>query len=240
MRVVAFIPAYNEADIIDWCLKHLLMHGVTPFVLDNWSTDGTYEIARRAGVIVDRWPDAPTEYFDWLGMLQHIGFLATQAMQADWFMLNGADQFVESNIAGESFVEACRRVQREGYNAIGFDMFNYFPTDDGWDGSVSPLDYFTAYHINERSGDNVVYDAWQATPEIDVTFLGGHDPMFAGKLPYPLKFVKRHYPIRSQRHGERKVFAERMPRFKPDERAMGWHVHYDSLKPGDSFVREAV
>jgi chromosome segregation ATPase len=46
----------------------------------------------------------------------------------------------------------------------------------------------------------------------------------------------RHYPIRSQRHGERKLFEERITRFDPMERQRGWHVQYDALATGDSLV----
>ena len=46
----------------------------------------------------------------------------------------------------------------------------------------------------------------------------------------------RHYPIRSQSHGERKIFLERKPRLLPEARARGWHNHYDRHAPGQSFL----
>ena len=36
---------------------------------------------------------------------------------------------------------------------------------------------------------------------------------FPGRKVFPIQFLLRHYPIRSQRHGETKVFTERKPRF---------------------------
>ena len=47
----------------------------------------------------------------------------------------------------------------------------------------------------------------------------------------------KHYPIRSQRRGERKVLHERKTRFNPEERSFGWHAQYDELGPGHSFLR---
>src|SRR5207237_7360338 len=41
-----------------------------------------------------------------------------------------------------------------------------------------------------------------------------------------------------QAHGERKVFLERRPRFSPHERARNWHVQYDGLQKGSSFLRD--
>ncbi len=46
-RVVAFIPVYNEADIIESTIRHLGESGVQVYVLDNWSNDGTWELVRK-------------------------------------------------------------------------------------------------------------------------------------------------------------------------------------------------
>jgi hypothetical protein len=54
---------------------------------------------------------------------------------------------------------------------------------------------------------------------------------------YPYKFLLRHYPIRSQAHGERKVFRERQSRFLPEARDRGWHRQYDAIQAGHSFLR---
>src|SRR5204862_7528153 len=40
-----------------------------------------------------------------------------------------------------------------------------------------------------------------------------------------------------QADGERKIFAERRPRFRGEERARGWHVQYDDVVEGAEFVR---
>jgi hypothetical protein len=67
---------------------------------------------------------------------------------------------------------------------------------------------------------------------------GGHDLPFEGQRLYPFKFLLKHYPFRSQQHGERKVFRERKARWNPLERARGWHRHYDSIRAGHRFVQE--
>lgn len=67
---------------------------------------------------------------------------------------------------------------------------------------------------------------------------GGHDLPFEGQRVYPFKFLLKHYPVRSQRHGERKVFRERKARWNPLERARGWHRQYDAIRAGHRFVQE--
>jgi hypothetical protein len=69
---------------------------------------------------------------------------------------------------------------------------------------------------------------------------GGHDLMFQGQRVYPYKFLLKHYPVRSQGHGEKKVFQERKSRWNPLERAKGWHVQYDSIRKGHRFLRPAL
>jgi len=55
------------------------------------------------------------------------------------------------------------------------------------------------------------------------------------ELPTPLVHASA---IRSQEHGEKKVFKDRLPRFSPELRKIGWHVQYDSFEPGYSFLND--
>jgi chromosome segregation ATPase len=48
----------------------------------------------------------------------------------------------------------------------------------------------------------------------------------------------RHYPIRGQRHGEKKVLQERKPRFIKQETELGWHRQYNEIRDDSyQFVR---
>ena len=56
---------------------------------------------------------------------------------------------------------------------------------------------------------------------------------------HPERWVTKHYPIRSQAHGEAKM-RERLGRFDPAEKAKGWHVQYKGMEaPGYNFLRDA-
>jgi chromosome segregation ATPase len=55
---------------------------------------------------------------------------------------------------------------------------------------------------------------------------------------FPIRFLLRHYPVRGQAHGERKIEKERRAAFAPEERKRGWHVQYDGVEPGQSFLRD--
>ena len=66
----------------------------------------------------------------------------------------------------------------------------------------------------------------------------GHDAQFASRRVFPIRFILRHYPVRSQAHGVRKIFEERKPRFLDEERQLGWHVQYDDISTGHRFIRD--
>ena len=66
--------------------------------------------------------------------------------------------------------------------------------------------------------------------------LAGHSVEFKERRVFPYKFLLKHYPIRSQSHGERKIFAERKARFSPEEHEMGLHTQYDMYEPECSFL----
>ena len=53
----------------------------------------------------------------------------------------------------------------------------------------------------------------------------------------PNKFLAKHYPVRSQAHGERKVLGERVARWNLDERKLGWHHQYEPVTPGHTFIQ---
>ena len=79
---------------------------------------------------------------------------------------------------------------------------------------------------------------WKKSDDVNLVSSGGHDVQVAGRRVFPLRFILRHYRIRGQAHGTRKVFDERRSRFSAEERERGWHVQYSAFQPGQPFVRD--
>src|SRR6185503_12455160 len=76
-RVIAFMAAYNEADIIVESIKKWTDQGVAVHVLENWSTDNTYDLVKQLEselpITVERFPaTGPSPFFDWGAMLERI------------------------------------------------------------------------------------------------------------------------------------------------------------------------
>ena len=238
--VTALIAAYNEEDIIGQVVRDLVEQGIGVFLLDHGSTDDTRaEFERAAGrgrVGVER---LEVEGFSLEAILARKAELA-RALDASWFINQDADEFRESPWADCNLFEAIRRVDAFGYNAIDFEVLNFWPTHDDFRKGDDVRASFPHY---EQGGtfDRLQIRCWKRVDgAFDLLSSGGHEVAFAGRRVFPLRFLLRHYPVRSQAHGERKVFQERRPRFAAAERGRGWHVQYDTLPPGHRFIRDAA
>jgi len=236
-RVIAIVSAYNEADIISPVIGHLVENGVDVYLIDNRSTDGTVEQARpwlKKGLLeIEEFPkEAPRNgppTFDWGAILQRKEELAKK-LPADWFIHHDADEFREAPWPGMSLKDAIRWVDRLGYSCIDFRVLNFPPVDDGFRPGADPREHLTRWE-EPNVHDTVQLKSWKNTgAPVSLAASGGHEVGFRGRRVFPIQFLLRHYPIRSQEHGRRKVFEERKTRFLERERAKGWHVQYDRIE----------
>ena len=243
--VVAIIAAYNEADIIGQVVGDLVAQGVGVYLLDNGSTDGTVaEVMPYLGqglLAVERFPAEDTgseeapRVFDWERILRRKEALAWQ-VAAEWFIHHDADEFRESPWTGVALADAVRRVDALGYNAIDFAVWEFPPIHDRFRPGDDVRETFPLCRPGQPR-DRVQIKCWKrGTAPVDLVSTGGHEVRFPGRRVFPLRFIVRHYPIRGQAHGERKVFRERLPRFLQTERERGWHVQYDAMIEGQSFL----
>jgi uncharacterized coiled-coil protein SlyX len=239
--VVAIIAAYNEADIIGQVVADLIRQGIHIYFLDDGSDDCTTSIVEQyvdRGVLgIERLAGAADgRRFDWERILLRKTELARQ-LDATWFIHHDADEFRESPWPGLSLREAIRHVDTLGFNAIDFAGFDFAPTVGVLPANTDVRELFT-YYSAPAEYDRVQVRCWKKNRDIDLVSTGGHEARFAGRRVFPIRFIMRHYPIRGQRHGERKVFSERRNRFVDREVARGWHRQYEELQPGTSFVHD--
>ena len=245
--VVAIIAAYNESDIIEQVVADLIHQGIQVYLLDDSSTDGTVAavepyvgrgvvaIERLAGTTKDAAPEGRGG-FDLERILRRKTELAKE-LDATWFINHDADEFRESPWSHLSLKDAIRHVDALGFNAIDFAGLNFWPVHDQLRAGDDVRDAFTRY-AEFAAYDRVQVRCWKRTNSLDLASSGGHEARFPGRKVFPLRFILRHYPIRGQAHGVRKVFGERRNRFLDRERARGWHVQYDQMQEGVSFLRD--
>jgi hypothetical protein len=247
LSVVAIIAAYNEEDLIAQVVSDLIRQGVSVYLVDHHSTDRTVaEVAPYLGRGVLGIESFPPEgaggggesgSYCWTRLVGRKAELA-HALDADWFIHHDADEFRESPWPGMNLREAIQRVDALGYNAIDFEVLNFWPTHDGFRKGDDVRRAFPAYEPGQP-WDKVQIRCWKKQPApVELAASGGHEARFPGRRVFPVRFILRHYPVRGQAHGERKVFRERLPRFDPAEREQGWHVQYAGLSEGHSFLRD--
>jgi hypothetical protein len=247
LSVVAIIAAYNEADIIGQVVGHLVEQGIGVYLMDHHSTDGTVAAVERfrgRGLIgIERFPEdgraslGDERAFSLEGIVRRKAALAHE-LAARWCINHDADEFRESPWPGLDLRQAIEVVDLLGYNAIDFAVFNFWPTHDGFKAGDDVREAFPFCAPGEPWNRTQIR-CWKRQVEpVDLASTGGHEAVFPGRQVCPVRFILRHYPIRSQAHGTRKVFRERLPRFSPAERARAWHVHYDGIQEGHRFIRD--
>lgn len=241
-RVVAIVTTFNEADVIGPTIDYLIGQGVGVHVIDNWSTDNTYRIAEtyldRGVVGLERFPDAPSPTFD-LGAILHRVEQVAAVIDADWIVHHDADERRRPPWTGCSLPDALWRIQQSGFNAVDHTVLEFPPIDDSFVSGTDLETAFVRFAYGRLPGDQLKIQSWrQRHRTIDLASSGGHEVVFDGRRVFPYKFLLKHYPIRSQTHGERKIFVERQARWNATERSRGWHLHYDSIASTHSFLRD--
>jgi len=236
--VVAIIAARNEADIIEHVVRDLIAQGIDIYYIDDDSTDGTREIVERYvghGVIGIEGFDGTPGRFEWERLLRRKEALA-QSLEADWFIHHDADEFRESPWPDVSLKQAIGQADAVGCNAIDFCLFEFRPDHDDFVPGTDVRQSLTSY-APPAFYDLIQIRCWKKQPgPVDLAESGGHQARFPGRRVFPVQFILRHYPVRSQAHGTRKVFEGRLPRFSPAEQAKGWHVQYNAMTAESSFV----
>ncbi|MCU0582951.1 MAG: tetratricopeptide repeat protein, partial [Syntrophales bacterium] len=216
----------------------LIHQGVSVYLLDHRSTDNTVIEASKwlgKGLLhIETFPDDShfseenKAQYIWRDILKRKTELAAQ-LDADWFIHADADEFRESPWSGLTLREAFYIVDRLGYNAIDFELLNFRPVDNSFVPGKDVREFLHHYEAGEDYNTRQV-KAWKNLHvPVDLVTSGGHDILFEGRNVFPIRFIHRHYPIRSQQHGLQKVFRQRKNRFCETERSMAWHIQYDHI-----------
>jgi hypothetical protein len=238
--VLAVITTFNEEEIIGGLIDRLVSAGVRVHIVDNWSSDSTVEIISTKlspRVTMERFPvDHPPAYFELEKLLDRVQQIA-HVSGADWVIHHDADEIRETPWPGVSLRDGLFAVDRWGFNCIDHTIVNFRPVDDSWTPGADLASWSPWFEFGDSPAHFIQLKAWKPQTEmVEIASTGGHIASFAGRRVFPYKFVTRHYPIRSQAHGERKILQERQARWSPEERARGWHTHYDHYDETTSFI----
>lgn len=227
-RVVALLAFYNEEDVLDSVIQHLIGQGVEVYALDNWSTDNSGNIAESylgSGVIaVEKFPsEGRGKYFAVKSLLRQKEFLG-QTLSADWFIHSDADEIYESFDPNVSIRDALYWIQRCGFNVVNFARLEFVPTSDAFTANLPLQEQLSYWRFETIAAHQQSQRAWKKQiDQVDITTNGGHEVHFAGKRIAPFRFLLRHYPYRTIAQAKRK-WQTRI--HIPEESAMLWGYHH--------------
>jgi hypothetical protein len=223
MRIVALIASHNERRFIGSCIEHLREQGVETYLIDNYSTDETVEIAERylgRGLIgIETLPGGEGNDFVLRTQLRRKEELARE-LEADWFIHLDPDEVRLPPPGGAAtLAEELAVADRSGYNAANFLELTFLPTREAPDHDHGDFAQTlrTYYPLLPEFPHRL--NAWKAGREVDLRSKGGHQVRFSGLRMYPRSFLMKHYLLLGREHAIEK-FVRRD--FDPEETARGW------------------
>jgi glycosyltransferase involved in cell wall biosynthesis len=232
MKVEAYIIAWNEADIIAFTINHYKQFCDKIILFDNFSDDGTPEIARSLGCDV-RTFGRPGELSDpeYLKVKNY----AWKFSDADWVIIVDADEIIwhpnikqtlQKNIGSSTIFKPT------GWNIYSHAMpiNNYLEITTGiLDNNYSKLCVFNPKKITDI---NYVYGCHVAKPTGDVVY--SSDNLFLlhyRNIGGPSRLVKRHASYRPRLSEINRRFKLGIHyTFTDEQRVQEWHQSYLNCK----------
>lgn len=238
-QVLAVIHFYNEADILEQTIQYLLGQDVDIYLLDNWSDDGGYEIAQKyyeaypGRIYLERFPaSGKSDDYEWYNQLEKTEIISRE-LDYDWFIHYDADEMRVCPWEEITLREAIFQVDSQGYNCIENTVTDFRITARD-EGNIFMEDTFFDFRHQKKLFDQL--KTWKKSGKIDLKSSAGHFAHVEDPKIFPLKFLNRHYPLRSMEQAEKKVFRDRMPRFRKERGERGWHGHYDRFRKAEDFI----
>lgn len=240
-KIKALLSSYNDEDIIGQVVKYLTEQGIHVHLIDNWSSDRTWEIveslqAESSLVTMEKFPaDGPDQHYQWEKILNHKLACATGA---DWYMHYDSDEIRCSPWSGLNLRQAIEAVDALGFNAIDHTVINFCPTADDFNESQNPQEFFRFFEFGRNPAHLSQIRTWKNTfsQPADLSSTGGHEIQFSHRRVFPIKFLMKHYPLRTPQQAQQKVFQQRQNRNKIERETKGWHTHYDKYPSDSSFL----
>jgi len=237
-RCLAIVAVHNDVDIVENVVLRLVAGGVDVWLIDDWSDDGSWELLQRLkmerpqGIVgLERYGAIPKEHYDWTGLLQRKEEIAAAAAGYEWILHQDSDEIRESPWRDLTLAQALTVVGRLGFNAVDHTVIDFRPIVEGFFRGTDPMDFFRFFEFGRRPGHFSQIRSWRrdgaSSPMLGTS--GGHEATFSGRRVFPLKFLNRHYPLRSP-HQAREKMQDRLRRIHKEKAEKGWHTHWESLQ----------
>jgi hypothetical protein len=243
-KVCAIISTYNEEDVIQQVCEYLLGQNIHVHLIDNWSTDATPSVIRKLSnkykeITFEVYPDVDSKDYLLYDILTH-KIQYAKSNDYDWYIHYDADEIRESCFDNKSLTDSLGYIDSLGFNAIDHTVLDFRPINNNFDNNDQSFENtFKYFDFGRRPGHFAQIKAWKNIPDItyDLSTTAGHSIYFEGRKVYPYKFLLKHYPLRSTQHMKKKIFKDRLPRFKKGKKEKGWHTQYDKYIDNENEIK---
>lgn len=220
-RCLAPLLCYNDADILEENILYLTSQNHDIIAWDHGSTDDTAKILDKYNDILLERRFLPRE-FDFYKLYETMAehLIQNWISKYDWISWPDQDEFLEGPFRNKSYYEYITDVFNAGYDWIQFDNFNYWFTDKDDSSILSPIKRVRHYSLFPSCAPRIT--SWRAShTNVDRKF--GHGPISGKK--FPIHFVMRHYPIRSEAQMIRRLEKDRV-----NIARNGQNIHYEGMQ----------
>ena len=127
MKVVGMLLVFNDEDIVTEVIESLLSQGLELVVLDNGSTDNTFQICEKflgKGILQLKQFKTST-FISQHDVLHRILFHMALAEKPDWLLRSDSDEFFESGLPNKNLKDAIEHVVSKEFNLIQFKRKRY-------------------------------------------------------------------------------------------------------------------
>lgn len=228
MQITAILALRNEQPYLANCLNHLIANGVSYFIIDNDSDDGSGDLIREPRFAAnlagyERYPFQGV--FDWEGLMRARETVA-HSLAADWIITQAPDEILHPYTT-ETLAEAIVRIDAAGYDVIDFNEFVFLPIDHDYvvdRPATQPMQYHYWYQPKTPR----LMRARRRSLKVSHILRGGHVLEGEDFRLAPERLALRHYIFRNQEHALEKYQRRQ---FRAEELERGWHRNRVGMLP---------
>lgn len=219
-RCLCVLLCYNDGDILEDIILHMLKNHHDIIVWDHGSDDETPQILDKYDqkFVERKYVSRAFDFYDLYPKMSQ-NLIRNYIKQYDWVSWPDDDEILEGPNRTKSYYEHLCTVYYSRYNYIQFSNFNYWFTEKDDNTIVSPIQRIRHYSIFPDCAPRI--RSWRATATNIRKF--NHNPLKGKK--YPVYFNLKHYPMRSYEQMIRRINKDRA-----NLQRGGMNYHYNNMK----------
>lgn len=218
--ILACLCVYNEMDILPYLLKHLNSQGISIFIFDNYSTDGTWKFLRHNHFACER---LDTHNQLNLELIIQTKIKKWHSVRPKWCIYQDADEFSFTS-EFRTLSEFITDRDRKGFNVISQKRYQFMPTGKEDFSKGDPRKIFEYYGKHPLRMERI----FKYYPGLNFGRSGGHSIKRENKR---VSLEGSQNPILeySLRKNPEITVRERLKRCPRIELIRGWHGHYTRM-----------